>query len=233
MSVPGVEVASGVVLGPAQWAFLAELRAGVDPSIPLYVTSGTRTATDQARALVTKRSEAEALAAAGKDPKDADLRNLYRRGNGPTIVAALLAVPNEVSAMAAVLQGFVDKGIYLSRHMRGDALDLRSKTWTSAQTAEVTAAVKALGAKPLLEKYPPHLHIENIGGGLTAAVAAAADAARGSLQRGGAIVGRGVSAGVVAWRSWGRWAVGGLVGLAGVFAVFWLWRRRRAAARRR
>lgn len=233
MAVEGVSVASGATINDAQWAFLARLRAAVDPSIPLYVTSATRTAMDQARALVPKRDAAEALQAQGKDPGDADLRKLYRRGNGPSIVAALLAVPNDTAAMAAVLQEFMDRGIYLSRHMRGDALDLRTRDWTTAQRGVVVAAAEGLGARALVEYHPPHLHIENIGGGsgASAAVAAAADAARGALQRGGAIAARSVSGGLVAWRRWGRWAVGGAVVVAFFGALFWLWRRRRRGRR--
>ena len=144
---------SGVELNAAMTSFLTRLRATVPASVPIYVTSGYRSPEAQARALVVKRNLGD------------DLRALYG-----SRVAPVLAAENTMEAMSAALRAQIATGLYLSRHMRGDALDLRTQGLTSAQVAAIQRAAEALGAKTLLETKPPHLHIERVGGGLLATV---------------------------------------------------------------
>jgi hypothetical protein len=172
----GVSGNAGLVINASQVAFLAALRAAV-PGIPLHVTSGTRTPEAQAAALVIKRSRGE------------DLRKLYRAN--ADIASALMAAPNTTSAMAAIIRRYMDQGRYLSRHMRGDAVDLRSRNLTSAQVQQVMAAAARLGAKPLLES--DHIHVERVGNlasDVALAVRDAGSRAGGYARRGGAAVWR-------------------------------------------
>ncbi len=115
---------------------------------PLVVTSGTRTAEAQAQALKAKRDRGE------------DLTQLYRRGEGPAIVAELLAAPNEVEPMRAIVQRWADRGVFMSRHMRGDAIDLRTRGYTSGQVQRMARVAEALGARALIESN--HLHLEGL-----------------------------------------------------------------------
>ncbi len=147
----GVTAGSGVALNAAQVDFLRRLRARVPADVPLHVTSGTRTVEAQARALVDKRDLGD------------DLRALYRSNRA--IIDEVLAVPNRVDAVAAVVRRHALAGRILSRHMRGDAIDLRSRNLTPDQRQAVLAAAGALGAKAFEEAKPPHIHIEGIGGG--------------------------------------------------------------------
>ena len=140
--IPGVEQKPGVKLNAKMIDFLKALRAKVPTEIPVTVTSGFRTPEEQAKALKAKRD--------GKD----DLVALY--GDN---AKEILAVPNEVSAMTAKINDMIKRGIYMSPHMRGNALDIRSKTWKPNQLSQVEKAVTELGAKPLEEKIPPHLHV--------------------------------------------------------------------------
>ncbi|MCB9759130.1 MAG: hypothetical protein H6739_04760 [Alphaproteobacteria bacterium] len=148
--LPGVWVKPGVVLNPGLLTFLALYRANVPMEVPIVVTSGVRTPEAQAAVLVKKRRLGD------------NLYDLYRRGHGPQIVAALLAVPNTVAAMAPVLAGFAAQGVFLSRHMRGDALDLRTRGLSSQQLQVLVAVAQALGVKALVERTPPHLHFERL-----------------------------------------------------------------------
>ena len=148
----GVTGGTGVELTPATSAFLVKLRAAVPASTPIYVTSGYRSPEAQAAALVTKRNLGDNLTA------------LY----GTSRIAPILAAANTVAGMSAALREQMRNGLYLSRHMRGDALDFRTTNLTSAQVAEIQRAAEALGAKTLVETTPPHLHVERIGGGLLA-----------------------------------------------------------------
>lgn len=149
-SVPsGVSSDSGVVLNDSLVGFLSRLRSIVDSSTKLHVTSGIRTAESQASALSTKRSLGD------------DLYKLYARDD---LIKEILSVPNNVSDMARVINAQIARGQFLSNHMSGKALDLRSRDWTSAQTASVMAAARSLSVEANLETTPPHLHLEGIGG---------------------------------------------------------------------
>ena len=158
--IPGVYAKPGVVLTAATRAFLLELRRIVPSSVPLVVTSGKRTETAQASALKTKRTES--LRKYGDEGKD--LRGLYRRGKGPEIVESILAVPNEVAAMAEVLRRWVAQGVYMSRHMRGDAVDFRVRGLSEAQIKTIMRGSEALGTNVVREKTPAHIHVGRVCG---------------------------------------------------------------------
>jgi hypothetical protein len=143
--------------------FIAALRRAVPASIPIYVTSGTRTPERQAAALKTKRDMGD---------------NLYKLYRADYIVKELMAVPNTVSAMAPIIRKWAQKGVFMSRHMRGDAVDLRSRNLTKSQIDTVMAAAKRLGAKAIYESKPPHIHIEAIGGTISDISLAAGEKAR-------------------------------------------------------
>ena len=160
---PGVSGNNGLVLNKNQIGFAGQLRRAVPGAIPLHVTSATRTAFKQASALVVKRNLGD---------------NLYKLYKADYIVKELMAVPNTVTAMAAVIQKWANQGHFMSRHMRGDALDIRSKTLTSAQIQAVMAAAKRLGARAIYETKPPHIHVEAIGNAFSDALLAAKDATK-------------------------------------------------------
>lgn len=149
---PGVPGNSGLVLNDGQVKFIAALRRAVPASIPLYVTSGTRTPERQAAALKTKRDMGD---------------NLYKLYRADYIVKELMAVPNTVADMAPIIRKWAQKGVYMSRHMRGDAVDLRSRNLTKSQIDTVMEAARNLGAKAIYETKPPHIHVESIGGTLS------------------------------------------------------------------
>jgi len=144
----GVTGNGGLHLNQRMVDFLGALRKAVDPSIPIHVNSAVRTVEEQAAAMKTKRDLGD------------DLRALYG-----SKVAPVLAAPNTVPAMAAALQELANKGVVMSRHMFGDALDIRVRDWNQEQRNIVASAVAALGGKPQFETTPPHLHIEGLGEG--------------------------------------------------------------------
>ena len=150
---PGVSGGSAVVLNKTQIGFLRQLRKLVPRATPIYVTSGTRTPEAQARALAVKRKG---------DPSGKGILKLYGYSNA---IKAILAVPNSISAMARVIRAQIGAGTYLSRHMRGDAVDIRNRNLNQAQQAQIVAAAKRLGARAIVERNPPHIHIGRISGG--------------------------------------------------------------------
>jgi hypothetical protein len=163
---PGVSGNPKALLNKNHIAFLVALRRALPASIPLYVNSGTRTPEQQAAALKTKRDMGD---------------NLYKLYRADYIVKELMAAPNTVAGMAPIIRKWANKGVYMSRHMRGDALDFsiwRGGKLTKRQIDTVMAAAKRLGAKAIYESKPPHIHVEAIGGTLSDVRLAAGEKAR-------------------------------------------------------
>lgn len=139
----------GIVISPSSAAWLDRLRAKVPSSIPLVVTSGTRTATSQARAMLTMVN----LGDAGVKQAFFDYPD--------DLVNDLLELPRTLEAWTPrVTQAYANGELSSSGHLAGLAVDLRRRDWTPEQLATVVAAVKALGGEPLVENAPPHLHIQ-------------------------------------------------------------------------
>jgi hypothetical protein len=152
----GVTGNSGVKCTAVMAAFLERLKATV-PTIPLHVTSGLRTYSEQASAMITKFDLAE------KKGKGEGAKELYKIYAADDVVTAVLAAPKSVSSWASVIESQTLKGRILSRHLGGRGIDLRTSNLTGEQTKQLIAAVSLLGSRPLLEDTPPHLHIDILG----------------------------------------------------------------------
>jgi len=140
--IPGVYMKSGVVLNDAMKGFLTELRKRLP--FDIASTSGVRTALSQAQALAQ------------------DYRfDVYTQKD---LVAELTASSTRpsVAEMTRVLQAQVDRGVFLSRHMVGDALDFRITGLSAVEIAQLKSVASDLGGKVLDEG--DHVHVERIGG---------------------------------------------------------------------
>jgi len=144
--------------------FVTDLRTliSVDQIKIIYITSGVRPPERQARSLVRKRNDIanKCYTAITTPPAEGEpcygIFDLYKQKE---LIMEVLGVDNNVSAMTAVLQRQVDNGKYLSGHMTGLGMDLRSKNLTQEQQALVIQACKSLGASAIYEGDPPHLHV--------------------------------------------------------------------------
>jgi hypothetical protein len=139
-----------------QKAFMDRLRVAVPAYIPLTISSSFRTPEEQASAMRSKLAEGSTYQ---------KLRDLY--GNSAAINEVLAAPPD---TWADVIQAQVDRGTYLSRHLRHDALDLRVKLpGTDIEMARawqdiIVAAAQNLGAgRAFVEHEPDHIHLERLG----------------------------------------------------------------------
>jgi len=128
--------------------FLARLRRVLPNNVPIHVNSGYRDARSQAQAMLTKVRLGD------------DLVKLYGEK-----VRMLLSLPLDVDTWTRTIQAMADRGIYISRHMRGDALDLRTRHMAPMQVQLLWRAVIQAGGRPLLESQPPHLHVDHLQGG--------------------------------------------------------------------
>jgi hypothetical protein len=154
---PPYEVLPGVTLASRAAAKLEQLdRAYARRTREhLVVTSGTRDANRQARAMYTRLK------------LGADLLQIYRnKAAVQEIVQAYKASsskpPEEtVSAMQTVIEGQIDRGIYISAHLHAGAADIRSRTMSPAEKrAFVESAAEVGGMRVLEETRPVHYHLQ-------------------------------------------------------------------------
>lgn len=118
---------------------LARLAAA--EGLPLLFTSGRRTPLDQASAMLDKVRRGE------------DLRSLYRSA-GATL-DRLFAAPRTAAAWASILAAAPP----ISRHLTGDAADIRTAGLTDAQVYRLGELAIAAGfARALRES--DHLHVQ-------------------------------------------------------------------------
>lgn len=143
--VPGVTVSSAAILNQNMIDWLKRFRAVVPSYIPIKVNSGYRDANAQARAMLTKLRMGD------------DLKALY----GDKVLA-LLALPADQATWAAKLKEMQDRGVYMSRHMRADALDLHIASLPPDQVQILKKAAEGLGVHVILESIPVHMHVDRI-----------------------------------------------------------------------
>jgi hypothetical protein len=184
---PGVLAAGTPVLTPRQVAFLRLLRERVPASIPLTVTSATRTPEAQARAMITKVQQGD------------NIRALYGKK-----VESLLSLPLDTSAWAKRIEDLYASGVRMSDHMGGNALDLRNRDYSSTDQQTVVNAARALGAKVVVESTPPHIHIEDLPTSASDLETAASNPVYWAIGAAAALSLAGIAIGVYAIRKYRR-----------------------------
>ena len=148
VNISGVTESDGVVWNDVTERFVRRLRQVLDPAIPLHITSAVRTPETQAGAMIKKYNIGGAE----------EIRKIYGKKS-----EYFLSQPATESSWAGVVRDLIDKGILPSRHLKGDAVDIRTRNLSSGEIdALIAAAIKAGAGKTLLETRPPHLHIDRI-----------------------------------------------------------------------
>lgn len=113
----------------------------------ILITSGVRSAVAQARAMIGKLRAGDDLAVYRRQDLVREVKAAWRNGGG-------------VSGVAAVIRAQVARGAYLSRHLTGRAIDVRSRGMSAAQKADFEAAATAHASSWVLERRPPHYHLQ-------------------------------------------------------------------------
>ncbi|WP_438025912.1 hypothetical protein [Sorangium sp. So ce233] len=156
-SPPPYEVLPGVILPAKIAAKLEQIDRGYARRTRehLVITSGTRDANRQARAMFTKLRLGE------------DLLQLYRNKAAVQEIKkayhANASKPPEqaVAAMEAVIQDQIDRGIYISAHLRKGAVDVRNRTMSPKEKrAFLESAAEVAGVLVIEESTPPHYHLQ-------------------------------------------------------------------------
>lgn len=131
-----------IVLSPSVRDFLARLERNIP--FDFVITSGTRTASQQAAAMFTKIDSGENLNLLYKD-------KTFSQG-------VIDAYPDRAAA-EKFIQKYANSGGG-SRHLRGLAFDVRTRDLSVEQRNKILQVSNDLGAvTAIYEPVPPHLHI--------------------------------------------------------------------------
>lgn len=160
-----VEYAPSVQLSSNARQFLEKMSLNLDASIPIYVTSANRNPGQQASAMFTKwvlggdyeinsvySSQISRSFLAVIDKFRSAGKSDSEIARQPRVVVPILA--RMVKDMQASGQGFTGS------HLAGNAIDLRISGLSSDQIDKLESAAENAGGKVLIEKNPPHMHIE-------------------------------------------------------------------------
>jgi len=149
---------TGVRLSPEVKAKLTELarRYHAATGRTLLVTSGSRTPAEQARAMYNKLRLGDRLRGYRNQAAVQPLVRIYDRGKRQRWSRDRI-----VAAMAEQIQGQIDRGVYISRHLWEHAFDVRNFDMTARQKRAFLQAAREVGGLYVLEeRRPPHFHLE-------------------------------------------------------------------------
>ena len=153
------ELKSGVILSAKIEAKVRRIadRYYAKAKRKITVTSGTRSAKAQARAMYVKIAAGGSMSiyrrrtrARAEEVKKAYLEGKKAQENKSQIV----------KRMTKVIEDQVKKGIYLSRHLRAGAIDVRSRDMSSEEREYFRQAIKGVAKSFILERKPPHWHLQ-------------------------------------------------------------------------
>jgi len=125
----------------------------------IVITDGVRTPLAHAKALYTKLQKGD------------DLFKLYSWRIHKELKAVVKAYNDNLSKgrdttlseMAKEIKAAADKGVYLTKHLRANAFDIRDKDLSPAQKKILKEAIaKNSNLKLIIEKVPPHHHVQMI-----------------------------------------------------------------------
>jgi hypothetical protein len=158
-TAPRYTVLPGVVLSRAVESKLARVSDTYYRRTrkPFLVTSGTRSASQQAEAMFAVLSQG------------GDVIALYRQKGAAREVKAAYDAGRRVgeraeailARMTSVIRAQTARGVFLSAHLRESAFDVRSRDMTNTEKRIFLESVLAAGgASVMAEATPPHFHVE-------------------------------------------------------------------------
>ena len=121
----------------------------------ITITSGTRSAASQAEAMYGKLAGGDQLTVYKDQVSAKEIKKAYDDGT-----AAKKSKADIVAAMKAVIETQIQKGKYISKHLRAGAVDVRSKDMTAADQQAFRKAATGVASKIILETTPPHWHLQ-------------------------------------------------------------------------
>lgn len=121
----------------------------------LVVTSGIRSAQSQAEAMYAKLVGGDSLSIYVDQTAAKKIKEIYERGVKEKKEKEAL-----VKEMKEEIEKQIGKGVYLSKHLKKGAVDIRSRDMTSSEKEAFKKAAKDVADSVILETIPPHFHLQ-------------------------------------------------------------------------
>ncbi|RXR25586.1 hypothetical protein [Sphingobium fluviale] len=121
----------------------------------MVVTSGTRSAREQAAAMYDKFG-------AGASGSDYSNRRALREIKAAYVTGRMAGQDRHgtILAMEQVIERQIKNGVYISRHLIARAIDIRVNGLAAGERQALHDAVRKAGGKVHPEGRPPHLHVQ-------------------------------------------------------------------------
>ncbi|WP_129581607.1 MULTISPECIES: hypothetical protein [Sorangium] len=151
--LPGVDLAPAVEQKVAEIASAYHRRTGKE----LVVTSGTRDPARQAEAMHDLFRHGADVLGLYKDKAAArEIKSAYEEGLSAD-------EPREavIAALERVIRAQIDRGVFISAHLREGAVDIRNRDMTPAEKRAFREGLDEVGGVFALEESrPPHYHLQ-------------------------------------------------------------------------
>lgn len=124
---------------------------------PLVITSGARDASEQAEAMYELfRLGADVTSLYRNKSALREIQQVYEDGRAAARPAGAV-----VTAMAEVIRRQVERGVYISAHLRAGAVDVRNRDMSTTEKRALLDAIAEVGGVSALEEAkPPHYHLQ-------------------------------------------------------------------------
>ncbi|WP_437555482.1 hypothetical protein WME97_23725 [Sorangium sp. So ce367] len=151
--LPGVELAPAVEQKVAEIASAYFRRTGKE----LVVTSGTRDPARQAEAMHELFRHGADVLGLYKDKTAArEIKSAYEEGRSAEHPPEAM-----IAALERVIRAQIDRGVFISAHLREGAVDIRNRDMTPAEKRAFLEGVDEVGGVFALEESrPPHYHLQ-------------------------------------------------------------------------
>jgi len=120
----------------------------------IVVTSGARSSQSQAEAMYGKLAGGDKLTVYSNQTAAKEIKKAY-----DDAVTAEKSKSDIISDMKSVIDNKISKMIYISKHLKTGAVDVRSKDMTTAEKSHFKSAATGIAIKVILETTPPHFHL--------------------------------------------------------------------------
>lgn len=121
----------------------------------IQVTSGTRTPERQAEAMYNKLKGGDKLTAYKDQVSAMEIKKAYDDGQKAKKGKSAI-----VKEMATVISAQVKKKKFISKHLRAAAVDIRSRDMSLVEKTVFERIAKKHATTVILEKIPPHWHLQ-------------------------------------------------------------------------
>ena len=121
----------------------------------IVVTSGTRSSRSQAFAMYGKMAGGDRLRVYRNQAAIKPILNAYDDG-----VKKKKSQSEIVADIKDKIDGLIKKKVYISKHLKKGAVDIRSRDMTESDKTHFRSAAKGIAPVVILETVPPHFHLQ-------------------------------------------------------------------------